>query len=662
MPTGAVIGSLRVVLGADTAALEKGLKDAQGSLADFARGASQIAAGIGLEKIIENAVSSFVNSIKHAVTAAGELGKAAEKLGIPVEELSVLKLAAERADVSFQDLSKAVVGLDQNMAKAAAGGTNAFARALAAMGISVKDSEGNLKTQVQLIGEIADKFQGYNDGALKSALATNLFGKAGDNLIPFLNQGSEGIRKAREEAEKFGLIVDGKASAASRQFTDNMQQLSTIHQAFYVQVANQILPKLAELSKSFLDASTDAGRMKEAVDLTSSGIEFFIGELQKAIIEVPAFVKQLIALFNVQKAVFTFGDIQAAMKEQEGVFITQNALVESLTAKFNEFAISAELLGIKLKGVGDAAAKSDPPVTQLGNSAKNALQSFLDATNKATAAQQAAIQTFGATAGVVAKQRVELEAQAIAATNAGISFDQYRAKIDAAGTAAAAAADKLQAKQLLQGGLTQFEQYQKQLETIRSLYASGALGADEFARANEDAAKRFGQGWEAVGGSIANIAGSFASLTKTLGAHNKAAGIASKAFGIAQVIINTQIAAMKALAELGPVAGPFAAAAAVAAGAASIATIASQSFAQGGSFMVPGGASANDNMMMPLALASGERVDVTPAGEATKGANVINIDMRGDQGFYSRANVETMLNAMHTVLADGHQARIVVLK
>ena len=47
MAGNAVIGALRVVLGADTAALEKGLKGASGLLDTFANNWKKIAAGVG---------------------------------------------------------------------------------------------------------------------------------------------------------------------------------------------------------------------------------------------------------------------------------------------------------------------------------------------------------------------------------------------------------------------------------------------------------------------------------------------------------------------------------------------------------------------------------------------------------------------------------------
>ena len=50
MAGNAIIGALRVVLGADTAALDKGLKDAQSSIATFGRQLDTAAAALAADR------------------------------------------------------------------------------------------------------------------------------------------------------------------------------------------------------------------------------------------------------------------------------------------------------------------------------------------------------------------------------------------------------------------------------------------------------------------------------------------------------------------------------------------------------------------------------------------------------------------------------------
>src|SRR5262245_12634262 len=165
----AVIGALRVELGANTANLEDGLKRGQSALSDFARNITNIASGIGLEKIIEKSVTAFVGFIKHgtidAIESLDAIGKAAQKVGITVEQLSELSHAASLADVSTEQLTTSMVRFAKAVEQAERGAITPATDALTAMGISVKNTDGSIKSQNDLLLETADRFKNYEDGA-----------------------------------------------------------------------------------------------------------------------------------------------------------------------------------------------------------------------------------------------------------------------------------------------------------------------------------------------------------------------------------------------------------------------------------------------------------------------------------------------------------------
>jgi hypothetical protein len=156
----AVIGALRVVLGADTAAFESGLKKAQGQATSFAHSVEKIAAGIGLEHGIEKFVEAIVHSFKAAIEHADELGKAAQKVGLPVAELSKLKFAADLSDVSMESLTIGLGKLSKAMLDVARGGGNETKLAFDQLGISATNADGTLKSGSAVLADVAGKFGG----------------------------------------------------------------------------------------------------------------------------------------------------------------------------------------------------------------------------------------------------------------------------------------------------------------------------------------------------------------------------------------------------------------------------------------------------------------------------------------------------------------------
>src|SRR5687767_1788260 len=115
----ALIGALRVSLGIDTAAFTEGLKQSQSRLANF--GAIAKKAILPAVAAVTGAAAGIGVAVGSTINAADEMSKAAQRFGIPIEELSRLKYAADLSGVSLETLGTSVGRLSRNMADAASG-------------------------------------------------------------------------------------------------------------------------------------------------------------------------------------------------------------------------------------------------------------------------------------------------------------------------------------------------------------------------------------------------------------------------------------------------------------------------------------------------------------------------------------------------------------
>jgi len=186
------------------------------------------------------AATVFAGFIKAQIDAQDELFKMSQKVGIATDELSKLKYAAKLADVDAAQLQTGLVKLSKGMGEAARGTGEAY-NAFTAMGISVKNTDGTLKSNSQLLGEVADKFAGYEDGASKTALAVAIFGRSGADLIPLLNAGREGLKDAGDELGRFGGVVMPEAAKQAEIFNDNITKLSTVVGGAGKAITNELL-------------------------------------------------------------------------------------------------------------------------------------------------------------------------------------------------------------------------------------------------------------------------------------------------------------------------------------------------------------------------------------------------------------------------------------
>ena len=186
------IGSLVVKLAAETAEfredlgksarlLEKhadGMRSSLERVAEVAKTTFAIAVGV-------ESVGALKELIAHTLETVAALQDFAEQTGASAVALSgfapvatISGVAMEQISVGLTKLSKGLAGVDDE--------TKGASQALAYLGIKAKDSGGNLRDPAEVMNDIALKLSDFEDGAGKTAIALELFGKSGATLLPFL--------------------------------------------------------------------------------------------------------------------------------------------------------------------------------------------------------------------------------------------------------------------------------------------------------------------------------------------------------------------------------------------------------------------------------------------------------------------------------------------
>ena len=248
------VGVLDIILGGSTGAFMKATKDAEtalgrldGGLASAARSAALFSAAAA------TAAASVLVFTKRAADVVDELGKLSQKVGVSVESLSAFKYAAQLSDVTLEQLSTGLRQLAKNMADTQAN-TGEARVAFQAMGLQVTDATGKLKGTEEMLLEIADEFSRMKDDAGKTALAMRIFGRAGADLIPFLNAGRAGIEDLRKEAERLGVVFSTQMAKDAEIFNDNLTRLQSGAQGLAIKLAGPLVEALGKATTAFLEA------------------------------------------------------------------------------------------------------------------------------------------------------------------------------------------------------------------------------------------------------------------------------------------------------------------------------------------------------------------------------------------------------------------------
>jgi lambda family phage tail tape measure protein len=299
-------------------------------------GASIAALGVGITALVM------------PVTRVGdEFFKLSQKTGVSVEALTALDYAAKLSDVSTEGLTKALQKLSVAMFDSQVIGEEGSA-ALKALGVSATDVLGQIRPTEQVLLDLADKFSAMPDGADKAALAVKLFGKEGLAIIPFLNQGREGIAALMEEAQRLGLVMSEDVARASEVFNDNLTRLSAIFEGVQRQIGAAVIPVLADFTEQVILAQGETGSFSNELQKISANREAILAFLESVasglafIAESAVLAKRVIAQ--------PFDSLSVVGKDIETWFKTD--LLRSMKSMgFDPKVIDAEIA--KLQGARD---------------------------------------------------------------------------------------------------------------------------------------------------------------------------------------------------------------------------------------------------------------------------------------------------------------------
>ena len=221
----------------------KGLNTSMASLGKIA--ALPIGGAIaGVTAIVKNSISSMV-------AYGGSVDDSSKSLGIAAKALQSFRYAATLGGSSASEMDSAIAMLNKNIANAANGSNQNLVGLMKHLGISMKDANGKMKTAAELMPEIADAIKSQTNSTQKAYIATQFFGKSGQNLIKTLADGSEGLKLAQKEAEHFGAILSDESVQASAQFGDSLSRTKYAVQGLQNTIGSKLLPVLQPMLDNF---------------------------------------------------------------------------------------------------------------------------------------------------------------------------------------------------------------------------------------------------------------------------------------------------------------------------------------------------------------------------------------------------------------------------
>ncbi len=217
MAASSLIGNLAVNLSMETAAFQRSAslaeKRVDGMKGKFV-GFSKSLVGLGGAF----AGGAIIGGLTSAAAGAFELGsalsEASQRMGVSVEGLQRLRLAAQETGISNEQLEGSMAKLNKSLGSLQLG-TKAATDSFALIGLSADDLKG--KAPDEALRLIADALNKIPDPQQRIAIGSQLMGKSYAQLIPLINGGSAALDAYAEKSKK-----NGEVSTANAQKLDDL--------------------------------------------------------------------------------------------------------------------------------------------------------------------------------------------------------------------------------------------------------------------------------------------------------------------------------------------------------------------------------------------------------------------------------------------------------
>lgn len=213
-------GGAYVEISANRAALTRGLNAASRELTAFGGMVRNV--GAGLAGVGAAITAPLALAVRQFSAFGDGVAKMARRTGLAVETVSALNIQAELSGTSLENMEKATRAMARGIFDAKRG-AGEMKDALAEMGLTFEDLDG-LEPDKQF-WKLADAISSIKDPSIRSAVAMKAFGRAGSELIPLFDAGSESMKETAKRAKELGLILDRDAAASAEVLNDQLTWL-----------------------------------------------------------------------------------------------------------------------------------------------------------------------------------------------------------------------------------------------------------------------------------------------------------------------------------------------------------------------------------------------------------------------------------------------------
>lgn len=211
-----------------------------------------IGAGVGVVGIGAKLAKEAIQWDVAVKKLSGITGATAKETSELLAVANYMGIAMEDSAGAFAKFSKNVGAAKEKMEVARAEGklgTDIFSK----LGYTLEQIQG--KNTVEVFKMIQERLRGMKDGAEKTRVEMELFGRTGYQMHAMLNMSAEQMDKVAERAKAMGLIIDDETAAKSAKLNRELKDLENTGKRLAISIGHELVPVFNDYAKEILGAA-----------------------------------------------------------------------------------------------------------------------------------------------------------------------------------------------------------------------------------------------------------------------------------------------------------------------------------------------------------------------------------------------------------------------
>lgn len=256
----ATVGSLFINVKARTAGFSKKMQGVRATITRMAKGFGRLAMRVGKFAAILGgvALAAIIALTVKGLKAVDTMSKLAQNIGTSVKSIQILRHMATLGGLSIEKMDKSIAKMVKNIGEAERGLGTAV-NALNDLGLSTSVLEQ--MSPEQMFGVIADEINKVPTAARRASIAYDIFGRAGQELLVTMRDGSGGIAAMSEKLESLGVIIGDKQAQMVEKANDAWADIGLVWQGLQQQLAVGFAPMLTVIAENIIGFIKSVGGM-----------------------------------------------------------------------------------------------------------------------------------------------------------------------------------------------------------------------------------------------------------------------------------------------------------------------------------------------------------------------------------------------------------------